>query len=60
MFSLRRLPMTARSHAKLLVLYVAAALLVGAQINTAASFETSAKEVILVDDTTDAVLLAKN
>jgi len=52
--------MTARSHAKLLVLYVAAALLVGAQINTAASFETSAKEVILVDDTTDAVLLAKN
>ncbi|MBT3170275.1 MAG: D-alanyl-D-alanine carboxypeptidase [Rhodospirillaceae bacterium] len=52
--------MTATSHAKLLALFVAVTLLIGAQASNAAAFETSAKEVILVDDTTGAVLLAKN
>ena len=60
MFSVRHLPMTATSHAKLLALFVAVTLLIGAQASNAAAFETSAKEVILVDDTTGAVLLAKN
>ncbi len=39
---------------------MAAALLIGAPLNSAVAFETSAKEVILVDDTTGAVLLDKN
>lgn len=60
MFSVRHLRVSARSHTKLLALLVAAALLIGAQANSAAAFETSAQEVILVDDTTGAVLLAKN
>ncbi len=52
--------MIARGRTAIAALFMAAALLIGVQINAAAAFETSAKEVILVDDTTGAVLLAKN
>ncbi len=60
MFLFRCLPMIARGRTAIAALFMAAALLIGVQINAAAAFETSAKEVILVDDTTGAVLLAKN
>jgi D-alanyl-D-alanine carboxypeptidase (penicillin-binding protein 5/6) len=52
--------MKSRARATFVALFMAAALLIGAPLNSAAAFETSAKEVILVDDTTGAVLLDKN
>jgi D-alanyl-D-alanine carboxypeptidase (penicillin-binding protein 5/6) len=60
MLLFRYLPMKSRARATFVALFMAAALLIGAPLNSAAAFETSAKEVILVDDTTGAVLLDKN
>ncbi len=60
MLLFRYLPMKSRARATFVALFMAAALLIGAPLNSAVAFETSAKEVILVDDTTGAVLLDKN
>ena len=60
MLLFRYIPMKSRARAIFVALFMAAALLIGAPLNSAAAFETSAKEVILVDDTTGAVLLDKN
>lgn len=65
MFDIERQRPPDGRHARWMVRLCAAALisliwLAGAPGNSAAAFETSAKEMILVDDTTGAVMLGKN